>query len=81
MTYLCSEFHLCMIFSLSFYRFATTIVCYTAVFIVVTQRSFSHWGEALRDDTKNGCVADYYNQGQKEFIYWPKTRAFINNFF
>ena len=31
------------------------LVCYTAVFSVVTQR----WGEALRDDTKNGCVADY----------------------
>ena len=27
------------------------IVCYTAVFRVVTQR----WGGALRDDTKNGC--------------------------
>ena len=30
------------------------LVCYTAVFSVVTQ-----WGRALRDDTKNGCVADY----------------------
>ena len=30
------------------------VVCYTAVFRVVTQ-----WGGALRDDTKNGCVADY----------------------
>ena len=29
----------------------TTLVCYTAVFSVV-------WGGALRDDTKNGCVAD-----------------------
>ena len=29
----------------------TSIVCYTAVFRVVTQG-------ALRDDTKNGCVAD-----------------------
>ena len=29
---------------------------YTAVFSVVTQRL---WGGALRDDTKNGCVADY----------------------
>ena len=28
------------------------LVCYTAVFSVVTQCS-------LRDDTKNGCVADY----------------------
>ena len=25
----------------------------------VTQRSCSSWGGALRDDTKNGCVADY----------------------
>ena len=33
------------------------VVCYTAVFSVVTQRS--SWGGALRDDTKNGCVADY----------------------
>ena len=32
------------------------LVCYTAVFSVVTQRSH---GGALRDDTKNGCVADY----------------------
>ena len=28
------------------------LVCYTAVFSVVTQR------EALRDEIKNGCVAD-----------------------
>ena len=31
------------------------IVCYTAVFSVVTQCSSPG---ALRDDTKNGCVAD-----------------------
>ena len=29
------------------------LVCYTVVFSVVTQRG------ALRDDSKNGCVADY----------------------
>ena len=29
------------------------LVCYTAVFRVVT------WEGALRDDTKNGCIADY----------------------
>ena len=29
------------------------LVCYTAVFSVVTQRS------SLRDDSKNGCEADY----------------------
>ena len=34
-----------------------SLVCYTAVFSVVTQRS-PLWGGALRDDTKNGCVAD-----------------------
>ena len=39
------------------------LVCYTAVFSVLTQRSFpqtavSAWGGALRDDSKNGCVAD-----------------------
>ena len=34
------------------------LVCYTAVFSVATKRS-SHWGGALRDDSKNGCVADY----------------------
>ena len=60
---------------------STTVVCYTAFFRVVTQRSslltaaenrttfLSRdkpiiiqlpflWGGALRDDTKNGCVAD-----------------------
>ena len=31
-----------------------TVVCYAAVFSVVMQR-----GGVLRDDTKNGCVADY----------------------
>ena len=30
----------------------SAVVCYTAVFSVVTKRS------SLRDDTKNGCVAD-----------------------
>ena len=34
------------------------LVCYTAVFLVVTQRS-SPQEEALRDDSENGCVADY----------------------
>ena len=36
-----------------------TLVCYTAVFSVVTQRSSPLWEGAFRDDTKNGCVADY----------------------
>ena len=39
-----------------FLLFTSVLVCYTAVFSVVTQRS---WGGTLRDDTKNGCVADY----------------------
>ena len=38
------------------------VVCYTAVFGVVTQR-----GGVLRDVTKNGCVADYH-EGDT-FIY------------
>ena len=29
------------------------LVCYTVIL----------WGEALRDDTKNGCVADYIQPG------------------
>ena len=33
---------------------AISFICYTAVFSVVTQRS-----SLLRDDSKNGCVADY----------------------
>ena len=42
-----------------------SIVCYTGVFCVVTQRSspLVAWGGALRDDTKNGCVADYSFSG------------------
>ena len=43
------------------------IVCYTAVFSVVTQSS-----SPLCDDTKNGCVADYFadglNPGLKSFV-------------
>ena len=38
------------------------LVCYTAVFSVVTQPSPQRGG-ALRDDTKNGCVADKLNTG------------------
>ena len=39
-----------------------SVVCYTAVCSVVTQRS-SPLGGALRDDTKNGCAADYAQCG------------------
>ena len=44
------------------------LVCYTAVFSVVTQ-GFSPqtlWGGTLRDDTKNGCVADYSTPGSNQ---------------
>ena len=34
------------------------LICYTAVFSVATQRSSPRVGGALRDDTKNGRVAD-----------------------
>ena len=40
-----------------------TLVCYTAVFSVVTQRSSPL--EALCDDTENGCVADYQNMREE----------------
>ena len=33
-------------------QITSVIVCYSAVL----------WGGALRDDTKNGCVADYISQ-------------------
>ena len=44
------------------------VVWYTAVFRVVTQPS--SWEGALRDDSKNGCVADYFsgNQDTGEWI-------------
>ena len=38
------------------------VVCYTAVFSVVRQRS-----SPLRDDPKNGCVADYTRRGSHIF--------------
>ena len=41
------------------------LVCYTAVFRVVTQRSSPG---ALRDDTKNGCVADQQPVGLEKTI-------------
>ena len=34
------------------------VVSLAAVFSIVTQRSSSLWGGALRDDTKNGCEGD-----------------------
>ena len=54
---------------------ASFIVCYTAVFSVVTQRSSSQskWRRALRGDSKNGCVADYfiYGHGRKRSTALP----------
>ena len=53
-------------------NFTWTIVCYTVVFSVVTQRSSRG---ALRDDTKNGCVADYLeddvniSRQDKDFLF------------
>ena len=41
-----------------FLSLAQVVVCYTAVFSVVTQRSPLSGQGALRDDTKNGCVAN-----------------------
>ena len=46
-----------------------SLVCYTGVFSVVTQCSF--WGGALRDDTKNGCVADKCLPKEKKSLRQP----------
>ena len=54
------------------------IVCYTAVFSVVTHRSPpSHLGViGLRDDTKNACVADYWKK--RCWKVWTDTCIYIN---
>ena len=50
------------------------IVCYTAGFSVVTQRSSpTKWGGALCDDT-DGCVADYGAQGCNVKSVIPKIK-------
>ena len=49
------------------------MVCYTAVFSVVTQRS-SPLG-ALRDDTKNGRIADYHPRGKSEISTQDKMNS------
>ena len=54
----------------AFKQFTLRLVCYTAVFSVVTQRS-SPLNNS--DDTKNGCVADYPEIGS-DWIY--KMREF-----
>ena len=43
---------------------AEPLVYYTVVFSVVTQ--YSSWEETLRQDTKNGCVADYGAADKRE---------------
>ena len=43
------------------------LVCHIAVFSVVTQCS-SPQGGALRDDTKNGCVADYRSPARERLF-------------
>ena len=51
--------------------FVWWVGCYTAVFSVVMQRSSP--GGALRDDTKNGCVADYM-VGGTNLPQWPPQK-------
>ena len=41
----------------------------TAVFSVVTQRSFPQEDRALRDDTKNGCLADFIGPSRSAKIF------------
>ena len=50
------------------------LVCYTAVFSVITQRSS---GGALRDDTKNGCVADYYSIRLAGSHFWQAPKSTV----
>ena len=57
---------------------AVQLVCYTAVFRVVTQRS-SPLGGALRDDTKNGCVADYRSISRLRIAYTRPDEIFVNS--
>ena len=60
-------------FKAYYFGSALTVVCSIAVFSVVTQRSSPLMGGALRDDTKNGCVADYSNRSwEKSWLSsWP----------
>ena len=51
------------------------IVCYTAVFSVVTQQKKR--GGALRDDTKNGCVADYYGYDPYSSLAFVKNKVTV----
>ena len=49
------------------------LVCYTAVFFV-SSRKARYWGGALRDDTKNGCVADYHRTSRIK-IFWSISKT------
>ena len=62
-------------YSRPFCRFSIhSLVCYTAVFSVVTQCSSTLVGRtALRDDTKNGCVADYPRAAANSDIVMSST--------
>ena len=55
---------------------ALKLVCYTAVLSVVTQCSSPQWGGALRDDTENGCVADYTETCSKFLQRYLKFQTF-----
>ena len=85
-----SELYFAIVYfnSLLYLVVTARLVCYTAVFSVVTQCSF------LRDDTKNGCVADYgsvwlkkrmnnsnktYRKAQQRQSYIDKTCKWIFN--
>ena len=48
---------------------SSVLVCYTAVFSIVTQHSSP---QTLRNDTKNSCVADYISlQTKKHHLVFP----------
>ena len=42
----------------SFFFFTQSSQSATQPFLVSSRNAPPHWGGALRDDTKNGCVAD-----------------------
>ena len=46
---------------LSYQAFRSVYVCQSATqpFLVTSRNAPPRWGGALRDDTKDGCVADY----------------------
>ena len=44
--------------SFFFFFFTQSSQSATKLFLVSSRNAPPHWGGALRDDTKNGCVAD-----------------------